>query len=96
MTQTKDEKFVTKDEKFVIILSKLNYKHNVLFEKLSEAEVRLNLLTQKLGGEFPTEEKPMLLTEGNHLGDYFVLLNNTEHKLESIFYILNRLEYLCD
>jgi hypothetical protein len=77
------------------VLMQLNYRHDMLFQKLSEANLRLSNVAHLLGGAYAQNE-PRTFPQVNldHLDVYSNLLDKTEVELEGIFNTLSRLEHL--
>lgn len=80
----------------VSVFKGLNYRNQMLLEKLFELNKRLHNSTISLYGEYPLKENKVteLQTDGSHLKYYANHLNNMECTLTEMFDHIEVLEYL--
>ena len=80
----------------VSIFEGLNYRHQMLLEKLFELNKRLHISTVSLNGEYPLKEilGTELQTDGSHIKNYANQLNNMEGLLTETFNHIEVLENL--
>jgi hypothetical protein len=80
----------------VSVFEGLNYRHQMLLEKLFEVDKRLHRSTISLGGEYPLKENKTTesITDGSHINNYANQLNNMESVITEMFNHIEVLEYL--
>jgi hypothetical protein len=83
-------------EEMVSVFEGLNYRHQMLLEKLFEVDRRLHRSTISLGGEYPLKENKTTesITDGSHIKNYANQLNNMEGLLTEMFNHIEVLENL--
>jgi hypothetical protein len=80
----------------VSVFEGLNYRHQMLLEKLWDLNKRLHISTVSLGGEYPLKasKDSDSSTEGNHINNYVNQLDNMEGLLTEMFNHIEVLENL--